>query len=295
MPYIETIRNMFTPFGGLVRLGYNATGGSITVAGGYRTHTFSYTGSSQTFIADGVGTVEYLILAGGGAGAAQFNQYYEAAGAGGAGGLIYSSVEVTPQNYSIVVGAGGTSSDSTGPGSETSTKGTNSVALGFTAFGGGVGLQGYESLIAGRQNGGSAGSHMSTDPGVTAGVAGQGNAGGARSGASINSFSGGGGGAGSAGANATSGRGGDGGAGLANSITGSSVTYAGGGGGSKDSTGAGSYGSGGSGGGGNGGQGNATNGRGGGGGCGIQDGSSISTNKRGGSGGHGVVIIRYPV
>lgn len=300
MPFINSVRGSFGPQGKLKnrlgRLSSGTSGGTVSTVGGYRIHTFSYTGGPQTFTPDEAGQVEYLILAGGGAGGAQYVHYYEAAGAGGAGGLLYSTATVGSQPYTIVVGAGGTSTDSTGPDSQTSTKGSNSTALGLTALGGGVGLQGYESISAGRQNGGSAGSHMSTDPGTTAGTPGQGNASGARSGVGQDSYSGGGGGAGSAGSNATSGRGGNGGNGLSNSISGSSVVYGGGGGGSRASTGGGSYGSGGSGGGGNGGQGNGTNGLGAGGGAGIQDGNSgSSSGKRGGFGGHGVVIIRYPI
>ena len=49
MPYIETIRNMFTPFGGIFGLS-SSTGGVITNAGGYRIHTFPTVGSATSLV-----------------------------------------------------------------------------------------------------------------------------------------------------------------------------------------------------------------------------------------------------
>ena len=71
MPYIETIRNMLTPLGGVTSIFAGSTGGTITTTGGYRYHTFA-TGSTSsgtyTFIPSGSGTISYLIVAGGGGG-----------------------------------------------------------------------------------------------------------------------------------------------------------------------------------------------------------------------------------
>ena len=57
MPYIETLRNLITPFGKAFNPLVNSTGGAITESGGYRIHTFTTVGSS-TFAAGGPGTVE---------------------------------------------------------------------------------------------------------------------------------------------------------------------------------------------------------------------------------------------
>ena len=98
MPYIETLRNMLTPFGGIISLA-GSTGGVITTAGGYRIHTFTTAGSS-TFTASAPGTVEYLIVGGGGGGG------QNAGAGGGAGGLLSGSTLVDSRNYTIVVGDG---------------------------------------------------------------------------------------------------------------------------------------------------------------------------------------------
>ena len=82
-----------------------ATGGNITtiVSGGatYKVHTFT---SSGTFtVTGGNGTAEVLIVAGGGGGGGGAS--INGGGGGGAGGLIYnSSVTISSQEYSIVVG-----------------------------------------------------------------------------------------------------------------------------------------------------------------------------------------------
>jgi hypothetical protein len=215
-------------------------------------------------------TVEYLVVAGGGAAGNGNGSGYESGG-GGAGGLLTGSFANIATNASlpITVGGGGGGAN-----------GSNSVFNDVTAIGGGRGASGGSAGSSGGSGGG--GTHPGTAGG--SGTAGQGNNGG--SGAA--SGAGGGGGRGAAGAAASQSTGGAGGVGLQSSISGSAVYYAGGGGGGGGSAAAG----GGLGGGGSGSTGspggNATaNTGGGGGGC---AGSSGAT---GGNGGSGIVILKY--
>lgn len=60
-----------------------STGGSITTSGGYRIHTFT---SSGSFYAEGSGTVEYLVVAGGGGAGSDGSP--GTAGSGGTGIVI---------------------------------------------------------------------------------------------------------------------------------------------------------------------------------------------------------------
>jgi hypothetical protein len=282
--------------------GVEATGGTIvdTDIGGiaYRIHYFLDTGNTNFTVTKG-GKVEYLIVAGGGGGSDT------GSGGGGAGGLLQGTTTVTPQAYTITVGAGGAGTNSYFQGTSglTGGKGGNSIAFGFTAFGGGGG-GGYRS-IANDPNlsGGSGGGHRGTSGGTGGtGVAGQGNPGGTSTLSNGNAASGGG-GAGGPGGNAVIGLGGKGGIGLVSTITGFTKFYAGGGGGS------GGYGNivfsgpGGPGGGGHGGglsrfiddpviQNGLPNSGGGGGGQGY-DGDTAPV-QGGGNGGSGIVIVRYP-
>jgi hypothetical protein len=226
-------------------------------------------------------TVDYLVIAGGGAGGTRDNYSGGGGGAGGyrssvsgensgGGSSAESPLTLSPgSNYSVTVGGGG--SDST------------FSTITSSAGGGGRGVNG----------GGTGGSGGGGDGEVTAGFAGttgQGRAGGnGRAGGSADRGGGGGGGASAVGNNAVAGNGGNGGAGVASSITGTSVTRGGGGGGGTRQN---TPGSGGAGGGGNGSSGavatsGAANTGGGGGGAG----NASSGN---GLGGSGVVIIKYP-
>jgi hypothetical protein len=250
----------------------SATGGTVVTSGGYTYHTFT---SSGTFTALSSGTVELLMVAGGGCGGSSTG------GGGGAGGLIYNTnISVTPQAYTVTVGAGQPAAyKNTG-------RGSNSVALGLTAIGGGGGGWSEGDVTTGLPSSGGSGGggqsyYFSADAGG-AGTSGQGNAGGTGGG----SYSGGGGGAGAVGTNASSGQAGVGGAGLAYSTiatatsTGASTYYAGGGGGAIG-------GSGGAGGGGAYTVAGTVN-TGGGGGSDWGHGANV-----GASGGSGIVIIRY--
>jgi len=252
--------------------GLSATGGTITEVGGYRIHAFT---SSGAFAVSEGGTVEYLIVAGGGAGGAANTASGASGGGGGAGGFrTGAGYNVTAQAYAITVGAGGT-----GVYDRNGNSGSNSVFDSIIAIGGGGGGtgSGYPPLTGGSGGGGDyiAGA---------AGTAGQGSSGGTGSGASQYT-SGGGGGAGAPGGNGAPSVSGNGGAGLASSISGSSVYYAGGGGGGAYASGR-TPGTGGQGGGGTGQSSGGTANTGGGGGAGSGTGYS---------GGSGIVIIRYPI
>ena len=76
-----------------------ATGGSVTTAGGYRIHTF--TSGNTTFTMPYAGVVEVLMVGGGGGGAG-------IGGGGGGGGFVYESqVQLPAAGYSVTVGSGG--------------------------------------------------------------------------------------------------------------------------------------------------------------------------------------------
>lgn len=273
------------------------TGGTITVANGYRIHTFTAVGAS-TFATTYSVTAQTLVVAGGGGGG------FSIGGGGGAGGLLFSSATTfAAGSYTITVGAGGAGSSVY---TQRGTNGGNSSISGvsITAIGGGGGTgqtAEYNSRLPGG-TGGSGGGGSRWDsrapPGYGLGTTGQGNRGGTgyATGASGSTNAGGGGGgagaiggAGTAtGTNNASGIGGAGGAGLSITIGGNTGVYAGGGGANGNTGGAG-----GSGGGGFGttggygttvGSGTANTGGGGGGG---------SASVAGGTGGSGIVIIAY--
>jgi hypothetical protein len=289
--YVGT--TVFTPF--------SASGGTETMDGGYKIHTYT---TSSTFVVSG-GTsksVDYLILAGGGAGGRL--------GGGGAGGHLEGTITVDATSgnvsggtYTVTVGAGGA-----GSAAAAAVSGNNSVfgAISSTAGGAGGGATvGYPPAV-----GGSGGGGQGLDYGGTgaAGTAGQGSAGG--NGTTGNTCQGGGGGGASAvGANGTNGTGGTngaGGAGSSNSYSGSAVTRGGGGGaGSYRYQTSGTGGNGGTGGGGAGGSdtlGSSTTGLvhavvntgSGGGGRGLTNNGQMYGSQAG-NGGSGLVIIRYLV
>jgi len=249
--------------------------------------------------------LEYLIIAGGGAGGWSSTSAVEASGGGGAGGYLckfasetsgggsvtLNSFYVIPStNYPVTIGAGGTGATDT---FNSSNDGFPSYVGSLYASGGGGGGKQYPAARKGGSGGGG-GPRYSPDGGSSgdggSAIYAQGSNGGNWTGtaAVAPNAGGGGGGAGATGSNGSSGTGGAGGAGKASSITGSSVTRAGGGGGAGTS----SAGSGGSGGGGAGSKGGTptagTVNTGGGG------GGASNTAAAGASGGSGLVILRYP-
>jgi hypothetical protein len=270
-------------------LPFTATGGTITTSGGYRIHTFT---SSGTFTPSTSGTVEYLIVAGGGGGA----NY----GAGGAGGFLTATgSSIGSGAQAVTVGAGGAKAAA---GNVRGSNGANSSFNSITSIGGGGGAS-ATSPRTGAVGGSGGGGGTDADTGIEggAGTSLQGNAGGSGANNPPKYVGGGGGGAGGVGGNGngTNATGGSGGNGLASSISGSSVTYAGGGGGTGFwSGGTGVAGAAGTGGGGagtvygtnaNGGNGTANTGGGGGG------AEYVSSSIGAGTGGSGIVIVRYAV
>jgi hypothetical protein len=277
--------------------GVKATGGTLTVAGGYAYHTFTSTGS---FLPNQkIKGAEILCVAGGGGGGRDNFSVARRSGGGGAGGYRYFNTQTftAGTSYTALVGSGGA-----GATSENGASGTDSVFAGVVSTGGGYGggtaaasinyVGGNGGSGGGGADEGGNGNTPSTNPS-------QGNKGGAGwyDGSSVFG-GGGGGGAGATGngglpANSYIATNGNGGIGSSTQSTWGSVTgtgqlvggvyyYAGGGG-----CGGGSSGSGGLGGGGNGGgtAGTANTGGGGGG----------NRNANGGAGGSGIIIVRYPL
>jgi hypothetical protein len=249
-------------------------------------------------------TVDYLVVAGGGAGGSIAGSALSSA-AGGAGGLrstvtatggggsLESALTITAgTNYTVTVGAGGATTAWQNPGGS----GGNSVFSTITSTGGGGGGR-YDNGAG--QTGGSGGGGAHGNVGGTGGARTaspvQGNNGGNGSVDNGLGSGGGGGGAGAVGGNGTTGSraaAGNGGNGAAVSITGSSVTYAGGGGGGRCGTGVSTGGTGGGGAGADadtpGVAGTVNTGGGGGG------GSYDVVSRAQAAGGSGVVILRYP-
>ncbi len=296
---------------------FSASGGTETTYTGYKSHTFT---SSGSFVVSGsAGDVDILVVAGGGPGSVFGDG--RPGGGGGAGGMQTSTgVSATVGSHTITIGGGGSGSLPSYP--TPLANGADSSGLSVTSTGGGSGGTADSGTSGGQflaGDGGSGGGTRVTsgddDPGQ--GTAGQGNDGGSGTAdsqifACIISSAGGGGGKGAVGADSTADCNGDwgggaGGNGAVNAYrTGSNITYAGGGGGSVIfgawGAGSGSY-SGGAGGTGGGGDAESENSQNdqtggdpntGGGGGGVTTGSyghdTSSTN-----GGSGIVVIRYAV
>jgi len=270
-----------------------ATGGTVATSGDYKIHTFTGDGC---FVVSSVGnplgsdSVDYLVVAGGGAGAGGPGNY--TGGGGGAGGLrLASSFPISITAYPITLGAGGS-----GDASGSAVPGSDSIFSTITSAGGGGGVSTAGTGGPGGSGGGGgqappfAGGTGNTPPVSPS----QGNNGG--------TARGGGGGAGAAGASGPVPPGGDaagvGGAGLDVTPTfgpglPNSGVYAGGGGGSSSGPAGGGQ-PGGTGGGGTG----ATY-------PGVTTGTAGTSNTGGGgganaqydgvgrNGGKGIVIIRY--
>ena len=188
--WYDGVYGAWLPFGIISPI---ASGGTsitdITQGGvGYRVHSFTTVGSS-TFTVTRGGQMEFLIVAGGGSGGSYVG------GGGGAGGVLQGTELVSVGTYNIIVGAGAASVGSTT--AQTSVfglNGSNSSALGFTAFGGGGG--GVYAEGVGRL-GGSGGGSGGFQGGIARGgvnTSGQGTAGGTTFGPRPRGFTGGGGG-----------------------------------------------------------------------------------------------------
>ena len=276
------------------------------VDGAYTWYRWTDTGSTGSYSQNTAQAVDFLVVAGGGAGG-----FAEPAGGGGAGGLRTSygstsgggaSAEAdlslgAGTNYTITVGAGGTaptnwSQHHGSKGGDSSISGSDITDI--VSAGGGVG-NGYEYNAHTNDNGGSGGGQgdPSGSSNVGTGTANQGYNGGSAgtdTGTDSTQAGGGGGGAGGTGGNGqtgSSGYGGTGGVGLNLDITGTTVGYAGGGGGAHTPNGSTASHGGGEGGLGGGGHADGVDGTGGGGGA-----SYPSAGTPTGKGGSGVVILR---
>ena len=312
----------------------SATGGTITtVCTNFKVHTFTGPGTfcvSNAGNSAGSNTVDYLVVAGGGAGGRGATDSGNAGGGGGAGGYRESggtasgcyavsplgsspssvaALPVSVQAYPITVGAGGTAAPFPAPSGTASptasNTGANSVFSSITSAGGGGGANRSSPQPQGGGAGGSGGGAVGANPvgtGNTPPVSPpQGSSGGNTPASRANSGGGGGGATTAGGGNPGSAdQGGPGGTGATSSINGTPTTRAGGGGGggstnNGNSPGPGAGGSGGSGGGGTGANDDTNNATSGstntGGGGGAGAGSDPGTT--GQNGGSGIVIIRY--
>ena len=257
--------------------GASTSGGTIATTGGHRIHTFTSNGTFE--VSGGSLTCDVLVVAGGGGGSS-----WPLGAGGGAGGLVYTNLNVTGTNL-IAVGAGGVGGCGV---YSLGGNGSNSVFGSITAYGGGHGACYGHAAGSGGSGGGGA---WFAAPGDAAN--GQGNAGGV----GVQSYQesdrgqGGGGGAGAVGGEGVIGQAGAGGVGLEYDISGTETYYAGGGGGSGEAPAV--DGQGGLGGGGKGSNDGGDNGlpfSGGGGGGSERDGTTQA-----GAGGSGIVIVRYPL
>ena len=284
------------------------SGGSSASDSTYYYRAFTTNGS--LVVSDVPVTADVLVIAGGGGGG---SGWY--AGGGGAGGVkLYSSLSLSPGNYPIVIGNGGTGT--TNATLTSNNGGDSSFNSSYTATGGGGGGSRNQrtngSRVGGSGGSGGGAAFPSTLGGL--GVSGQGFDGGSNGGGHYGASGGGAGGAGTNGAespygatggigtnaysswlsaitpamtsvsgwaSATStGRIGGGGAGGSDA----SVTRIGGAGGGGNSAGGGSI---------NAVNGVANTGGGGGGGSGTEQDSTPDAPLRGATGGSGLVIVRY--
>jgi hypothetical protein len=307
---VATAANTITVYAGSTRSNFiSAEGGTVIQNGAYRLHVFT---SSNTLVVSNAGrmggSVDYLVVAGGGGGSGGSLSFNNPGAAGGAGGLLTGITTVSAQSYSANIGSGGTGGNGY---NVAGTNGGNTDIFGFLSVGGGGGTFAQPSGSHGAPGGSGAGAggYISESADNKRGgnaYIGQGNPGGTIFGTNPGGLSSsGGGGAGGAGLSFSGISNGPRNGGIGRSISWVPASYgtpgptsgrwfAGGGGGSTGEN-SGQPGDGGAGGGGRGAivpqalqafSGNAFTGGGGGGG---QSASYVA-----GSGGSGIIIIRYP-
>jgi len=220
-----------------------ATGGNITISGGYRIHTFT---TSNNLVISSLGspsiynTVDYLVVAGGGGGGwgRSTPTPASAGGGGGGGGVLTSNLVAEIGTYIISVGAGGAASPSGGSvrggqGGESNIILSSNTLVSASGGGGGGGYPALAPSANFWRSGapGGSGGGGSTGGGGSA-ISGQGFPGGPGDNIYPNGgYGGGGGGAGGSGIGSPGSAGLDslGGIGLTSNITGINVVYAGGG------------------------------------------------------------------
>ena len=114
-----------------------ATGGSVTLDGDYKIHTFTTTGTSSfEILSTGISpnnSLQYLVVAGGGGGGTNHTTLQAQSGkagiGGGAGGVLSGSLIPTSSGtFNVIVGNGGLGGDA-----DTSTNGEPSSVLGIVA------------------------------------------------------------------------------------------------------------------------------------------------------------------
>ena len=144
----------------------NSPTGTYTI--GSLTYKYiQYTGNSSLTITK-AGFLDVLVVGGGGGGS---NWPGCRNVGGGAGGVRYGAILVTPQNYSIVVGGGGggTGGNNGGTGGTSSFSGSD---VSYSAGGGGGAFSGFPSGFGGYgNNGGAGGGFFAFDPSVCGDVA----------------------------------------------------------------------------------------------------------------------------
>ena len=151
-----------------------ASGGSTTTSGNYKFHYFTSSGT-LSFSSIGSGgpsnTVDYIVIAGGGAGCRGKG------GGGGAGGYKTGTFSASVGDKAITIGGGGSGSSITN-GSDSSIAGVHTSTGG--GRGGGINAD-NTTTNAGPQSGGSGGGgsdNASDDQQGASGISGEGNAGG---------------------------------------------------------------------------------------------------------------------
>jgi hypothetical protein len=229
-------------------------------------------------------SIEYVVVAGGGAGASHIGYNTDFGSGGGGGGGFRSSVvgvlsgggasaeplfyPALSTNFSVTVGAGAPAPTD----AFNNTFGSNSVFASFTSTGGGRGAGGATRDRVPTIGGSGGGGTCFAAASGAAGTSGQGFAGGNGAGDNNTGGGGGGGGAGAVGSNASSGTGGAGGSGLLTPLTGTTFARGGNGGSNPPSV----FGAAGAANTGNGGA------------------ASSGRNIGAGGGGSGIVLLRYP-
>lgn len=115
----------------------SATGGTVTYVNssgiGYKCHTFTTVGNTSFIVSAGGSTAEMILVGGGGGSGGNASSGSSGGSGGGGGGRVVSQtgITVTPQTYTVTVGAGGTAGTTSGTnggtGGTTSALGTSSV------------------------------------------------------------------------------------------------------------------------------------------------------------------------
>jgi hypothetical protein len=173
------------------------------------------------------GSVEYLLVGGGGGGS--YGNGGQPSGGGGAGRFVSGSTSFAAGTYSLTVGTGGAVNGPGDNGGDTFLQLAAADVL-RAIGGGGGGRANLEDSAADGGSGGGEGTNDASGAGVALAGSGFGNDGGI-GGDGYSTGTGGGGGAGAAGLDWVAGFSGDGGAGLSSTITGAAAWYAAGGGG----------------------------------------------------------------